>query len=85
LAALAASGLPTDHFLYLGYLPQKAGERRKAIEQVAALPYTLIWLESPHRLQEALADLQAVLGERQVAVAAELTKMYLSRQPGRSG
>jgi 16S rRNA (cytidine1402-2'-O)-methyltransferase len=76
LAALAASGLPTDHFLYLGYLPQKAGERRKAIEQVAALPYTLIWLESPHRLQEALADLQAVLGERHVAVAAELTKMY---------
>lgn len=76
LAALAASGLPTDHFLYLGYLPQKAAERRKAIEQVAALPYTLIWLESPHRLHEALADLQAVLGERQVAVAAELTKMY---------
>lgn len=76
LAALAASGLPTDHFVYLGYLPQKAGERRKAIEEVAALPYTLIWLESPHRLQEALADLKAVLGERQVAVAAELTKMY---------
>lgn len=76
VAALAASGLPTDHFLYLGYLPQKATERRRAIEGVAALPYTLIWLESPHRLGEALADLHAVLGERQVAVAAELTKLY---------
>lgn len=76
LAALAASGLPTDRFVYLGYLPPKAGERRRAIEEARPLPFTLIWLESPHRLQEALADLQAVLGERQVAVAAELTKMY---------
>lgn len=76
VAALAASGLPSDHFVYLGYLPQKASERRKAIEAVASLPYTLIWLESPHRLPAALADLHAVLGERQVAVAAELTKLY---------
>ncbi|HRN49822.1 MAG TPA: 16S rRNA (cytidine(1402)-2'-O)-methyltransferase [Anaerolineales bacterium] len=76
VAALAASGLPSDHFVYLGYLPQKASERRKAIEAVAALPYTLIWLESPHRLPAALADLYGVLGERRVAVAAELTKLY---------
>ncbi|MBX3003481.1 MAG: 16S rRNA (cytidine(1402)-2'-O)-methyltransferase [Anaerolineales bacterium] len=76
VAALAASGLPSDHFVYLGYLPAKASERRAAIEQVAALPYTLIWLESPHRLSAALADLQRVLGERHVAVAAELTKLY---------
>lgn len=76
LAALAASGLPTDHFLYLGYPPQKSGERKRAFEQVAVLPYTLVWLESPHRLQETLTDLHAVLGERQVAVAAELTKLY---------
>lgn len=76
LAALAASGLPTDHFVYLGYLPQKVSERQRAIQAAAALPYTLIWLESPHRLQAALADLHGVLGERQIAVAAELTKLY---------
>lgn len=76
IAALAASGLPTDHFLYLGYPPPKAGERRKAFEDVAALPYTLVLLESPHRLLPTLEDLQATLGERQIAVAAELTKKY---------
>ncbi len=76
VAALAASGLPSDHFVYLGYLPHKASERQRAIQAAAALPYTLVWLESPHRLQAALADLHSVLGERQVAVAAELTKLY---------
>jgi 16S rRNA (cytidine1402-2'-O)-methyltransferase len=76
IAALAASGLPTDHFLYLGYPPQKSGERRKAFDDVAALSYTLVMLESPHRLLPTLEDLLASLGERQVAVAAELTKMF---------
>ena len=70
------SGLPTDQFLYLGYLPRKAGDRRSFIAEVAAYPYTLIVLESPHRLAAALEDLQAVLGDRQAAVAGELTKMY---------
>jgi 16S rRNA (cytidine1402-2'-O)-methyltransferase len=76
IAALAASGLPTDSFLYLGYPPRKTSERRKAFEQVARQPHTLVWLESPHRLQAALNDMQAVFGERQVAVAAEMTKLY---------
>jgi 16S rRNA (cytidine1402-2'-O)-methyltransferase len=76
IAALAASGLPTDHFLYLGYPPQKTGERRKAFDDVAALPYTLVMLESPHRLLQTLEDLLGSLGERQIAVAAELTKMF---------
>lgn len=76
LAALVASGLPTDAFLYLGYLPRKAGERRAAIQAAASLPYTLIFLETPHRLLEALADLQAILGERPAAVARELTKLH---------
>lgn len=76
IAALAASGLATDHFLYLGYPPRKSGERRKALEQVAKLSYTLIFLESPHRVLPTLQDLHAALGNRQVAVAAELTKMY---------
>jgi 16S rRNA (cytidine1402-2'-O)-methyltransferase len=76
IAALTASGLPTDSFLYLGYLPHKAGERRKAIRQVETLPYTLIFLESPYRIVEALKDLLAGLGDRKTLVAREMTKMF---------
>jgi 16S rRNA (cytidine1402-2'-O)-methyltransferase len=76
VAALVASGLPTDAFIYLGYLPRKAGERRKRIQEAAGQPYTLIFLEAPHRLLAALADLHSVLGDRPVAVARELTKQH---------
>jgi 16S rRNA (cytidine1402-2'-O)-methyltransferase len=76
LAALVASGLPTDAFLYLGYLPRKTAERRALLGQVGGLPYTLIFLEAPQRLLASLADLQAVLGDRPVAVARELTKLH---------
>jgi len=76
IAALIASGLPTDSFLYLGYLPRKRSERRAALEDVADLPYTLIFLESPHRLLDSLRDLSAILGDRQVALARELTKLH---------
>ena len=76
IAALAVSGLPTDSFLYLGYLPSKAGERRKALTQVSALTYTLIFLESPHRIVDSLEDILSVLGDRQICVAREMTKMY---------
>ncbi|MGE5251762.1 MAG: 16S rRNA (cytidine(1402)-2'-O)-methyltransferase, partial [Bacteroidota bacterium] len=76
LAALTVSGLPTDAFLYLGYLPHRAAERRRAIRQVEDLPYTLIFLESPYRIAEALADLLEALGDRRVLVAREMTKMF---------
>jgi 16S rRNA (cytidine1402-2'-O)-methyltransferase len=76
LAALAASGLPTDAFLYLGYLPRKSSERKALAAQVGSLPYTLIFLESPHRLLAGLTDLESGLGDRQVAVARELTKLH---------
>jgi 16S rRNA (cytidine1402-2'-O)-methyltransferase len=76
LAALCASGLPSDAFLYLGYLPRKSSERREYLEQVENLPYTLIFLESPHRLLSALKDLQAMLGDRSIAIARELTKLH---------
>ncbi|KAF0106313.1 MAG: hypothetical protein FD146_2682 [Anaerolineaceae bacterium] len=76
VAALAASGLPTDAFLYLGYLPRKSSERREFVRQISNLPYTLIFLESPHRLLDALADLESTLGDRQIAVARELTKFH---------
>ena len=76
VSALVASGLPTDAFLYLGYLPRKALERRQKLQAIADLPYTLIVLETPHRLLGALQDLLEVLGDRQVAVARELTKLH---------
>lgn len=76
VAALVASGLPTDAFLYLGYLPRKAAERRRWLEQVADLPYTLVFLEAPHRLLASLQDLRAVIGNRPAAITRELTKRF---------
>jgi 16S rRNA (cytidine1402-2'-O)-methyltransferase len=76
IAALAASGLPTDSFLYLGYLPRKSSERRETAGQVANLRHTLIFFETPHRLLESLADLESVLGDREMAAARELTKIH---------
>jgi 16S rRNA (cytidine1402-2'-O)-methyltransferase len=76
IAALVASGLPTDAFLYLGYLPRKAGERQHLLAQVSNLPYTLIFLETPHRLLASLEDLKAELGNRQIAIGRELTKLH---------
>lgn len=76
VAALVASGLPTDSFLYLGYLPRRRSGRLSLLQEVAGLPYTLIFLEAPHRLRSALSDLRSELGDREVAVARELTKLY---------
>ncbi len=76
ISALVASGLPTDAFLYLGYLPRKSSERKSLLRTVSGLPYTLIFLKSPHRLIHALTDIQAELGDRRIAVARELTKLY---------
>ncbi len=76
VSALVISGLPTDAFLYLGYLPRRAVERRRRFREVAGLSYTLIFLETPHRLIEALEDMQAELGDRPIAVARELTKLH---------
>lgn len=76
VAALVVSGLPTDRFLYLGYLPRKPGERQRILEEVKQLTYTLIFFETPHRMADSLQDLQSILGDRQIAVAGELTKMY---------
>jgi 16S rRNA (cytidine1402-2'-O)-methyltransferase len=76
ISALTVSGLPTDSFLYLGYLPHKSSERRNFVRQVSDLSYTLIFLETPHRLLHSLADLLAVLGNRRICVAREMTKLY---------
>lgn len=76
IAALVASGLPTDSFLFSGYLPRRGVERRRFLEGLARQPHTLIFLETPHRLIEALEDLLAVLGDRPLAAARELTKIH---------
>ncbi len=76
VAALTVSGLPTDAFLYLGYLSHKTSERRKALEQVANLSYTLIFLESPHRIVESLDDILSTLGDRRICIGREMTKMF---------
>ena len=76
IAALTVSGLPTDSFLYLGYLPHKSSDRRKSVGQVSNLTYTLIFLESPHRIVDSLEDILSVLGDRRICVAREMTKLY---------
>ncbi len=77
LAALVVAGLPTDTVLFAGFLPQKGGPRRRRIEELAAVPATLVFYESPHRVAETLADLSAILGaDRPAVVARELTKLY---------
>jgi 16S rRNA (cytidine1402-2'-O)-methyltransferase len=76
LAALAASGLPTDAFLFAGFLPRKPGARQKRLEALAPLRETLLLFESPHRLLRLLEELQLRLGDRRVAVCRELTKLH---------
>jgi 16S rRNA (cytidine1402-2'-O)-methyltransferase len=76
IAALSASGLPTDSFLFHGFLPPKQGQRRKLLEELKTLKATLVFYEAPHRILETLEDIDATLGERQVVLARELTKIH---------
>lgn len=76
VAALAVSGLPTDQFTYLGFLPRKKSERVRLLEQIAQEPRTLVAFEAPHRLVEALKDILEVLGDRRVAIVREMTKIH---------
>ena len=76
IAALVASGLPTDSFVYLGFLPRKDSERERLLASVADERRTLVAYESPHRLLDTLAAIEQTLGDRRVAVARELTKLF---------
>jgi 16S rRNA (cytidine1402-2'-O)-methyltransferase len=76
VAALVSSGLATDSFLFLGFLPRQQEARRAALRSVARLPYTLVLYEAPHRLANLLADALEILGNRQISVARELTKLH---------
>jgi len=70
------SGLPTDRFLFAGFFPAKQGQRRHLLESLAGEAATLVFYEAPHRITETLEDIAAVLGQRHMAVARELTKIH---------
>jgi 16S rRNA (cytidine1402-2'-O)-methyltransferase len=86
LAALVASGLPTDSFRFSGFLPAKRGERRAALEAVKSSPRTQVFYEAPHRVVEGLEDVCEVLGaSRHVVIAREVTKLHEEFLRGRAG
>jgi 16S rRNA (cytidine1402-2'-O)-methyltransferase len=76
IAALSVSGLPTDAFLFKGFLPHKMKKRRDLLKELADVRETLIFYESPHRISEALKDIHEVLGDREIVLTRELTKVY---------
>jgi 16S rRNA (cytidine1402-2'-O)-methyltransferase len=76
LAALCVAGLPTDRFLFAGFLPSKTAQRRRVLNELKQIPATLVFLESAQRLAASLADMAEVLGPRSAAVARELTKLF---------
>lgn len=83
--ALVLAGLPTDRFMYCGFPPPKRGKRRTWLGEVAAVDATLVFLESPQRLQQSLADMTAVLGDRPACVLREMTKMFEEARHGTLG
>jgi len=85
VAALAASGLPVDKFRFLGFLPSKKGERRKALEELKDATRTLVFYEAPHRLLEMLKDAREILGEREIVIAREVTKIHEEFVRGTTG
>jgi 16S rRNA (cytidine1402-2'-O)-methyltransferase len=76
VAALAASGLPTEEFLFVGFLPSRAGARRKVLDGLKSEPRTLVLYEAPHRLVDTLSDSTDILGPRPGVVAREITKIH---------
>lgn len=76
ISALAISGLPPARFVFEGFLPRKSGERRRRLEELRDEQRTLVFYESPHRVEDTLADMSEILGPRPAALARELTKMH---------
>ena len=83
LAALSASGLPNDEFLFLGFLPSRAGERQRALERLRIEDRTLVIYEAPHRIADTIADAAAILGDRPACLAREVTKVHEEFRRGR--
>jgi 16S rRNA (cytidine1402-2'-O)-methyltransferase len=85
IAALAASGIPAERFVFLGFLPRGAGARRELLASLVESPFTLVAYEAPHRLLDTLADLDLLFGERSMVAACDLTKLYEEVQRGTAG
>jgi 16S rRNA (cytidine1402-2'-O)-methyltransferase len=76
VTALVVSGLPTDQFLYVGFLPRRKGQRQRLLAAIVDEPRTIVAFETPHRLSEALSDIEETLGDRRLALCCELTKIH---------
>jgi 16S rRNA (cytidine1402-2'-O)-methyltransferase len=76
ITALVVSGLPTDQFLYVGFLPRRKGQRQRLLSSIVDEPRTIVAFETPHRLREALNDIVESLGNRRISVCRELTKVH---------
>jgi 16S rRNA (cytidine1402-2'-O)-methyltransferase len=76
ITALSVSGLPTDAFFFKGFLPHKSKKRRELLENLEDVRETIIFYESPHRIAETLKDILDILGDREIVLARELTKLY---------
>lgn len=83
IAALSVSGLPTDRFLFVGFLPARPGARRRALEDLAGCRSTLVFYESPFRVVEALGDMSSILGDREAFLCREATKVHEEYVRGR--
>jgi 16S rRNA (cytidine1402-2'-O)-methyltransferase len=76
ITALVVSGLPTDQFLYLGFLPRRKGQRQRLLSSIVDEPRTIVAFETPHRLRKALSDIEEILGNRRISICRELTKVH---------
>ncbi len=85
ISALAVSGLPTDRFVFEGFLPKKPGKKRKLLESLKTEARTIIIYESPYRVLKTLVDIKNILGDRQVVIARELTKKFEEIIRGKAG
>jgi 16S rRNA (cytidine1402-2'-O)-methyltransferase len=76
ITALVVSGLPTDQFLYVGFLPRRKGQRQRLLSSIVDEPRTIVAFETPHRIRETLSDIEEILGDRRLSVCRELTKIH---------
>lgn len=76
IAALSVSGLPSEEFIFIGFLPPKTGERRKKLNDLALEQRTLIFYEAPHRILDTISDMKELFGDRYIAVIKEITKIH---------
>jgi len=76
IAALSVSGLPTEDFVFLGFLPNKRGKRKKILANLVSEPRTMVFFEAPHRIKAMLGDLREMLGDRQMVMLREITKVF---------